>query len=481
MMKVYIQDAERTKAYKKTNLSLVDLLCEPAQRILSKVDPSQIDGVFLSVQNISSFTGEGNIATKVADRLGLRGAEAERVETASNGHTALLRAFDAVASGRCKRVIAIGGEKMSAVEREHRTRIISEVIDPIDRACGLTMPSAIALISLEYARVNNVSPDELKALLEKIAIRAYGYAAENPDAQFAGKAITAEEYRDAVRNPIVATPLHVLDSCPTGDAAGAILVTSIESDIEISGVGHAVDGSRIFGRYYIDHLEATRWAARKAYKMAGILHPADLKGLILEQHDAFGPLFLMNLVDLGIFAHDEAVKAIERGTLDKNGEIPTNISGGLKDLHALGGTGLIKIIEACKQLRGEAPKPLQVKKPKVAICHSIGGPGNNIAVTVLDKVGNRRYRHHFRRWQPEPLPRNNEPHKPVLSQGVLEVSTTVHPQVGSAEGAYVVAVVNCGGKRILAAPAHEKVEKNWGDEVKISTVVRGTFNRYVYE
>jgi hypothetical protein len=63
----------------------------------------------------------------------------------------------------------------------------------------------------------------------------------------------------------------------------------------------------------------------------------------------------------------------------------------------------------------------------------------------------------------------------------LEVSTTVHLQVGSAEGAYVVAVVNCGGKRILAAPAHEKVEKSWGDEVKISTVVRGTFNRYVYE
>jgi len=43
-------------------------------------------------------------------------------------------------------------------------------------------------------------------------------------------------------------------------------------------VGHAVDGSRIFDRYYIDHLEATRWAARKAYKQAGILHPQDLSG-----------------------------------------------------------------------------------------------------------------------------------------------------------------------------------------------------------
>jgi len=182
MMKVYIQQVERTRAYKKTDLSLVDLLCEPAQKILSKVDPSRIDGVFISVQNISSFTGEGNIATKVADRLGLRGAEAERVETASNGHTALLRAFDAVASGRCKRVLAVGGEKMSAVPREERSRIIGEVVDPIDRACGLTMPSAIALISLEYARVNGVSPADFQALLEKIAIRAYRYAAANPDA-----------------------------------------------------------------------------------------------------------------------------------------------------------------------------------------------------------------------------------------------------------------------------------------------------------
>jgi acetyl-CoA acetyltransferase len=480
-MKVYIQEAERTKAYKKCGLSLVDLLCEPAQKILSKVDPSRIEGVFVSVQNISSFTGEGNIATKVADRLGLRGAEAERIETASNGHTALLRAYDAVASGRCQRVIAIGGEKMSEVEREARSRIISEVIDPIDRACGLTMSAAIALISLEYARVNGVAFEDLKALLEKIAIRSYRYAAANPDAQFSGKVITAEEYRDAMRNPPVATPLHVFDLCPTSDASGAILVTNKETDIEISGVGHAVDGSRIFGRYYIDHLEATRWAARKAYRQAGILHPRDLKGLIVEQHDAFGPLFLLNLVDLGIYTHSEAVKAIEQGALDKDGEIPTNISGGLKDLHALGGTGLIKIIEACRQLRGEAPPAVQVRKPKVAICHSIGGPGNNIAVTVLDRVGNRRNRHHFRRWQPEPLPHNNEPHKPVLPRGVLEVSTTVYPQVGNTEGAYTVAVVNCGGKRILTAPAHEKVQRAWGDEVKISTVARGTFNRYVYE
>ncbi len=480
-MKVYIQEAERTRTYKKTDLSLVELLCEPAQKILSKVDPSRIDGVFVSVQNISSFTGEGNIATKVADRLGLRGAEAERVETASNGHTALLRAFDAVASGRCKRVLAIGGEKMSAVERGDRARIIGQVIDPIDRACGLTMPSAIALISLEYARANGVSPKDLEALLEKIAIRTYRYAAANPNAQFTGRPVTVEEYRDPLRNPAVATPLRVFDSCPTSDAAGAILVTSKKTDIEISGVGHAVDGSRIFGRYYIDHLEATRWAARKAYRQAGILHPRRLKGLILEQHDAFGPLFLMNLVDLGIYTHDEAVEAIKNGALDKDGEIPTNISGGLKDLHALGGTGLIKIIEACHQLRGRASKELQVQRPRVAICQSIGGPGNNITVTILEKAGNRRHRHHFRRWQPEPLPRNNEPGNPVLAAGILEVSTTVYPQVGSPDGAYVVAVVNCGGKRILAAPAHEKVERAWGDEVRISTVETGAFKRYVYE
>jgi acetyl-CoA C-acetyltransferase len=478
--KVYIQEAERTKAYKKTDLCLVELLCEPAQKILSRIDPSRIDGVFVSVQNISSSTREGNIATKVADRLGLRGAEAERVETASNGHTALLRAFDAVASGRCKRVLAIGGEKMSAVERDERSRIINEVIDPVDRACGLTMPAAIALISLEYARVNNISETDFAALLEKIALRAYRYAALNPNAQFSGRKISAEEYRDETRNPVFASPLRMFDSCPTSDAAGAIFVTNKETEIEISGVGHAVDGSRLLGRYYIDHLEATRWAARKAYKQAGILNPRELSGLIVEQHDAFGPLFLLNLVDLGIFTHAEAVKAIEKGTLDKDGAIPTNISGGLKDLHALGGTGLIKIIDACKQLLGQAPPEVQVKKPKVAICHSIGGPGNNIAVTVLDKTGNRRYRHHFRRWQPEPLPHNNEPHKPVLPQGILEVSTTVHPRPGQADAAYTIAVVNCAGKRVLAAPADSTVKCVPGDEVKLATVLQGTFNRYVY-
>jgi len=158
---------------------------------------------------------------------------------------------------------------------------------------------------------------------------------------------------------------------------------------------------RAFSTAIIDHLEATRWAARKAYKQAGILHPADLNGLIIEQHDAFGPLFLLNLVDLGIFTHRRSHQGHREGNAGQGWRDSDEHLRRTERLACAGRHRPDQIIEACRQLRGEAPTGLQVKKPKVAICHSIGGPGNNIAVTILDKVGNRRYRHHFRRWQPE--------------------------------------------------------------------------------
>jgi acetyl-CoA C-acetyltransferase len=479
--KVYIKEAERTQALRKSTKGLIDLLCEPAQKILSRFDPARIDGVYVSVQNVSEFGREGNVATKVADRLGLRGVEAERVETSSNAQTALQRAYDAVASGRCENVLAIGGEKMSEVERAERQRIIDQVIDPIDRRCGLTMAGAIALLTAEFMRHHSISDEQMRGVLEKIALREYRYASLNPNAQFFGNKITADDYRDATRNPMVASPFRLFDCCPTSDASGAVLVCKKETDIEISGVGHSIDASRLFDRQHIDHLEATRWAARKAYKIAGIRDPRDVSGLFVELHDAFGSLFLLNLIDLGLFKLDDAVKAIEKGTLNHDGKLPVNVSGGLKDLHALGGTGIIKIVDAVKQMRGQAPKEAQIPKPKTAICQSIGGPGNNISVTVLDRTGNRRYRHHFRRWKPEPLEANNDPHKPVLERGVLEVTTAIYARPGDESSKRIIGVVNCAGKRVLATPARAEIAKKCGDEVALSAISESGFQRYVFE
>ena len=81
------------------------------------------------------------------------------------------------------------------------------------------------------------------------------------------------------------------------------------------------------------------------------------------------------------------------------GELPTNLSGGLKARgHPVGGTGLFQIAENYLQITGAFPNPrAQVPDARMGPCHSIGGPGNNVYVTLLESSDSDR--------SPEPVPR----------------------------------------------------------------------------
>jgi acetyl-CoA C-acetyltransferase len=106
---------------------------------------------------------------------------------------------------------------------------------------------------------------------------------------------------------------------------------------------------------------------------------------IVEVHDAFTPLELVNLEDIGFFERGSAAKALEEGITDRDGQLPVNVSGGLKAKgHPVGATGIGQVLELTLQIRNEAGER-QVTGVETGLAHAIGGFGNNVFVTILSR------------------------------------------------------------------------------------------------
>ena len=208
----------------------------------------------------------------------------------------------------------------------------------------------------------------------------------------------------------MATPLRRKDCSPICDGAAALILTARPQAVRIAGLGSATDTSSILDRSELTSLEATRRAAALAYWRAGVANPRELDGVVAEIHDAFNSLLPIGLVDLGLFDASEVVEALvgdvtrdpgdplDNPVTGVHGRLPTNLSGGLKARgHPIGGTGLFQICENYLQITDRFPnRDAQVRDARFGISNSIGGPGNNNYVTLIERNDGRRRRSSWR-------------------------------------------------------------------------------------
>ena len=75
---------------------------------------------------------------------------------------------------------------------------------------------------------------------------------------------------------------------------------------------------------------------------------------------------------LGLFPEGSGPKIINNRTSSRDGRLPVNPSGGPLGAHPFNATGLVRLVEAASQLRGEAGL-LQVKKARSALIHAQEG------------------------------------------------------------------------------------------------------------
>jgi acetyl-CoA acetyltransferase len=472
--------------------TVFDLFSEACQRALEDSSVRSFDALQIGIMGTEEFENRANIAAKVADRLGMVGIPAVRSETASSsGAAAFHEAHYKVASGVCESVLVLAGERMKTVTTEVATTIMSKTVDPVERRFGFTMPALIALVTQAWLRERRISGERVAAAMSRLMVRAHALGAENPLAAFHGKREDISAYYDAERNSAVATPLTRKDCSPICDGAAAVILTSRPQSVRVAGLGSATETSSILDRRELGCLEATRQAAAVAYWRAGVGDPRDVEGLVAEVHDAFNSLLPIGLSDLGLCAPDEAVAALvgdlseppgnplDHPVTGVAGTRPTNLSGGLKARgHPVGGTGLFQIAETYLQITERFPNPrAQVRGAKIGLAHSIGGPGNNVYVTLLEASGSRRTRAEMPTprlsWEPR-VPRRSDADEASLhgARAVVEGATSIHVTGRDGAEPVHVALLSIGGRRVFATLDHAPDEDEPLEEMLAGRRVR---------
>ena len=114
------------------------------------------------------------------------------------------------------------------------------------------------------------------------------------------------------------------------------------------------------------------YSGPSAFAEAGVA-PADIKYVSI--YDSFTITVLITLEDLGFCAKGQGGKFVSDGNLIAGtGKLPFNTDGGgLCNNHPANRGGLTKVVEAVRQLRGEAHPKVQVKNCNVALAHGTGG------------------------------------------------------------------------------------------------------------
>jgi len=180
------------------------------------------------------------------------------------------------------------------------------------------------------------------------------------------------------------------------NGGAAVILTKEKTDIEIIGSGFATDYLLTFGREDPTRFKATRLAAKKAFEEAGV-GPQQIQ--IAEVHDAFTSVELFSYEDLGFAEIGKGAELIRDGTVQLDGKLPVNTSGGLKAKgHPISVTGLAQVYEIVNQLRGKCGERQVKPVPKIGLCHNVGGTGGSVTVHILRKVNLNRAPKHIRRY-----------------------------------------------------------------------------------
>lgn len=207
-----------------------------------------------------------------------------------------------------------------------------------------------------------------------IKVAASHHAQWNEHA-FLKNVVTVEE---VLASRMIADPLHLLDCCVVTDGGGALIVTSPEIAkslkrplVKVIGAGEAPKGP--LGGHDLDltHSGAV-WSGPIAFGEAGVT-PQDIKYASI--YDSFTITVLMQLEDLGFCKKGEGGKFVADGNLISGvGKLPFNTDGGgLCNNHPTNRGGITKVIEAVRQLRGEAHPKVQVPNCDLALAHGTGG------------------------------------------------------------------------------------------------------------
>lgn len=324
------------------------------------VTREQINAVYCGHAFGGMLTGQ-----RIVKEVGVGGIPIVNVENAcSGGATALHQAYQAIAQGGCEVVLVIGVDKLTQFGRG-TLPLCSE--DPeVQR--GMVMPALYAMRARRYLYERGATVADLA----EVSVKARRHATRNPYAQYRDP-VTVDE---VLSSRPIADPLTLLQCCPTGDGAAAVVVASdtfwkrnavpsIRIAASVLCSGQATEGFRDMLRP-----EITYRCAHEAYQEAGF-GPDELD--VIELHDAFSIAELIYYEALGLCPAGDSLALLKENQTTWGGKVVVNPSGGLLSKgHPVGASGVAQVVEIFWQLTGQAGAR-QVRNARIGLSHVTGG------------------------------------------------------------------------------------------------------------
>jgi len=362
-----------------------DLFAEAGLAALddAAVDPDDVEALFYG-----NFMGElaehqGHQGPLMAEAVGLD-VPATRYESACASSGAAVReAVKTIRNGEADLVLVGGAERMTNIGTAGATDALAIAADDLyEIRAGMTFPGAYALMARSYFEQYGGTREDLA----EIAVKNHEHALPNEKAQMRQE-ITVEDVLDA---PIIADPLGLYDSCPITDGASAVVLASdsyaenhdLDAEVAITGTGQGGDKMALQDREYFAESPATAQAGDEAFTDAGIT--ADDVDF-LEVHDCFTIAEVLALEGLGFYEVGEGIGAASRGETTCHGDLPVNLSGGLKAKgHPVGATGVAQIVTITKLLEGRHQRSDDVPDATTGLAHNAGGTVASATVHVME-------------------------------------------------------------------------------------------------
>ncbi|AEB84221.1 thiolase domain-containing protein [Alicycliphilus denitrificans] len=309
----------------------------------------------------------------MVDYLGLKVRHIDSTDVGGSSYLVhVSHAAQAIAAGKCNvALITLAGRPRAEGQATGTApRNFGATADtPFEFPFGPATANMYAMAAMRHMHEYGTTSEQLAW----IRVAASHHAQHNPHAMLRDL-VTVE---DVVNSPLIADPLHRLDCCVVSDGGGALIVTRPEIArslkrpvVKILGAGEAVKG-QMGGKVDLTYSGAA-WSGPLAFEEAGVT-PADIQYASI--YDSFTITVLMQLEDLGFCKKGEGGKFVSDGNLISGvGKLPINTDGGgLCNNHPSNRGGMTKVIEAVRQLRGEAHPAVQVRDCGLALAHGTGG------------------------------------------------------------------------------------------------------------
>jgi acetyl-CoA C-acetyltransferase len=367
--KAYIAGIYEHPTRKAPDKAVAQLHAEVAKGALEDAGLSHrdVDGYFCA----GDAPGLGPLS--MVDYLGLKVRHVDSTDTGGSSYLVhVAHAAQAIAAGKCNiALVTLAGRPRSEGQSgtQPRSWAAAAPDGPFEVPYGAATVNMYAIAAMRHMHEFGTTSEQLAW----IKVAASHHAQYNENAMLR-EVVTVEQ---VLASPMIADPLHRLDCCVVSDGGGAVVVVQPEIAkslkrplVAVRGMGETPKGQD-GGRLDITTSAAAR-SGRIAFEEAGVT-PADIRYASI--YDSFTITVLIQLEDLGFCEKGQGGRFVADGNLVSGvGRLAFNTDGGgLCNNHPANRGGMTKIIEAVRQLRGEAHRKVQVPDLELALVQGMGG------------------------------------------------------------------------------------------------------------